>query len=547
MSPKTPRTKSNSILAGAALGALSSLALIGLLGLSQHLLGSPFVPFDIFDWMARTLPGGLIRFVIGLMVAIIQFLQSFLPIGNISTAAKLAEQSIAVVQFIVGGSIFGALLAWLQSKRSIALFGQVGGLLLLALTLIVESSLGNRAAAGLGSLVLGVLFVGWGWGLARLIERLEQKSVTRKEGELSRRQFLAISGASLAATALGAWGISRLFGEAGSATTQPSSTAAPASGRDPFGAELTSGPAASPSTEELAARILPPEGTRPELTSNEDFYRIDINTLPPNVQADEWRLHITGLVDSPLELTLDQIRAMPAQTQILTMQCISNPVGGDLTSSSRWTGVPAKELLQGAGVQASAMGAFITSTDGFYEFVSVEDLEDERSMFVYAMNGEPLPQEHGFPLRIYIPNRYGMKQPKWIETIEMVSEPVTGYWVERGWDKEARPETVSVVDTVMVDPATGTAICGGIAWAGTRGISKVEVQVDDNAWESAELIEPPLSSLNWLLWRYSFPRQVGRHRVSVQAYDGDGQIQISNNTSPGPGGATGIHFINVDL
>jgi len=551
MAPKTSRTKSNSILAGAALGALSSMALIGLLVLAQRLFGSPFVPFDIFDWMARTLPGGLIRFVIGLMVAIIQFLQSFLPIGNISTAAKLAEQSIAIVQFIAGGAVFGALLAWLHGKRSIALFGQVGGLLLLAFTLIVESSLGNRAAAGLGSLVLAVLFVGWGWGLSWLIEQWEQKPLAKKEGELSRRQFLAVSGASLAATALGAWGISKLFGEESSSTTgQPSSTVAPVTNGDPFGAELTSGPAASPSTEELAARIAPAEGTRAELTSNQDFYRIDINTLPPNVQADEWRLHITGLVDSPLELTLDQIRAMPAQTQILTMQCISNPVGGDLTSSSRWTGVPAESLLAEAGVRSAAVGAFITSTDGFYEFVSLEDLEDERSMFVYAMNGEPLPQEHGFPLRIYIPNRYGMKQPKWIETIEMVSEPMTGYWVERGWDQEARPEIVSVVDTVMVDPdqgENGIAICGGIAWAGTRGISKVEVQVDDGAWESAELINPPLSSLNWLLWRYTFPRLAGRHRVSVLAYDGDGQLQISNHTSPGPGGATGIHFINVDL
>ena len=550
MPPKTSSTKSNSILTGAVLGALSSLALIGLLALCQSIFNSPFVPFDIFDWMARTLPGGLIRFVIGLMVAIIQFLQGFLPVGDISGAAKTAEQGIAIIQFILGGAVFGALLAWLQSKRSIALFGQVGGLLLLAFTLIIESSLGNRAAAGLGSLVLAVLFVGWGWGLARLNEQLEQKPVAKKEGELSRRQFLAVSGASLAATALGAWGISRLFGEAGSVTTQPSSTAAPVSGRDPFGAELTSGPAASPSPEELAARIASAEGTRPEVTSNEDFYRIDINTLPPNVQTDEWRLHITGLVDSPLELTLDQIRAMPAQTQILTMQCISNPVGGDLTSSSRWTGVPTKTLLAEAGVQSASVGAFITSTDGFYEFVSMQDLEDGRSLFVYAMNGELLPQEHGFPLRIYIPNRYGMKQPKWIETIEMVSEPMTGYWVERGWDKEARPETVSVVDTVVVDPdqgENGMAICGGIAWAGTRGISKVEVQVDDGNWESAELINPPLSSLNWLLWRYAFPRLAGRHRVSVQAYDGDGQIQISSYTSPGPGGATGIHFINVDL
>ena len=126
------------------------------------------------------------------------------------------------------------------------------------------------------------------------------------------------------------------------------------------------------------------------------------------------------MVETPLEFTLDELRAMPAQTQILTMQCISNPVGGDLTSASRWTGVPFNEVLAMAGVQATAAGAYITSADGFYEFVSMEDIQDPRTMLVYAMNDEPLEYEHGYPLRIYIPNRYGMKQPMWIHWIERV-------------------------------------------------------------------------------------------------------------------------------
>jgi DMSO/TMAO reductase YedYZ molybdopterin-dependent catalytic subunit len=519
------------------------------LALGSRLLDLPFVPFDIFDWMARTLPGGLIRFVIESMVTIIKFLQGFLPIGDISTAAKLAEQSIAITQFIVGGAVFGGLLAWIRTKRDPILFGQIGGLLLLAFAIIIESSLGNVAAQGLTIIWLGLLFVAWGWLLAALIQRVAQAPQAKQEDELSRRQFLAVSGAGLATAALGAWGVSRLFGEAG-LPSQTDSTPSPVSGKDPFGATLTSGPAASPSPKELSARIAPAKGTRPELTANEDFYRIDIDTIPPEVDASTWKLQISGLVDTPINLDLDQIRAMPSQTQILTMQCISNPVGGDLTSSSRWTGVRAKDLLDGAGIQASAAGAFITAADGFYEFVTMEDLQDERTLFVYAMNGEPLPREHGFPLRIYIPNRYGMKQPKWIETIEMVAAPKLGYWVERGWDLEARPETVSVVDTVVVDPDqgdNGMAICGGIAWAGTRGISKVEVQIDNGDWVAAELILPPLSTLNWVLWRYAFPYQAGSHTVSVQSYDGKGTVQISNSTSPGPGGATGIHYVNVNL
>jgi DMSO/TMAO reductase YedYZ molybdopterin-dependent catalytic subunit len=546
MPSKTSPSKSNSISLNAALGFLATLALVGLLALGHELLTLPFVPFDIFDWMARTLPGALIGFVIHTMVAVITALQGILPIGPTSTVAKLAEQSIAVIQFLIGGAIFGVVLGWLRTKRDPMLPAVVGALLLLAFTVIVESSLNQ--VGGLTLVIVGILFIGWGLLLARLIQRAAHSPVEKTEGELSRRQFLAVSGASLTAAALGAWGLSKIFGEPTAAPVASQPT--PISG-DPFGASLTSGPAASPSPEELAARIPAVQGTRPELTENKDFYRIDINTLPPNVGADEWRLKVNGLVAKPLELTLDEVRAMPSQTQILTMQCISNLVGGDLTSASRWTGVRTIDMLAAVGgVTSGAAGAYITSTDGFYEFVTMEDLQDERSMLVYAMNGEPLPTEHGFPLRIYIPNRYGMKQPKWIENIELVNSPITGYWVERGWVLEARPETVSVVDTVVVDPGlgqNGMAIGGGIAWAGTRGISKVEVQVDEAGWQAAELITPTLSPMNWVLWRFAFPYVAGRHTVEVRAYDGTGTIQISDPTSPGPGAATGIHSVTVNL
>ncbi len=552
MSAKKSATRSSSLIwTGALLGALSALTLIALLWLGKALFGFPFVPFDIFDWMARTLPGWLIGTVISTMVAVIRFIQTFLPIGDISTTAKLTEQAIAIVQLIVGGTGLGVILGWLANnpKRNLTLFGQIGGLILLALTILIEISLALPLTNAIAYLWLGILFVGWGWGLALLIERYRGLEAEPETTELSRRQFLTVSGAGLAVAALGAWGISAIFGkETVRAITE--ATPQPVTGDDPFGASLTSGQAASPSTEELAARAAAVQGTRPELTSNDDFYRIDINTRPPEVDAASWRLHVTGLVDRPLELTLDEIRAMPAQTQILTMQCISNPIGGDLTSSSRWTGVLFKDLLAQAGVQASAAGAYITSTDGFYEFVIMEDIQDERCLLVYEMNGEPLPPEHGFPLRVYIPNRYGMKQPKWIENIEMVAERLPGYWVDRGWDKEAFVNTVSVVDTVVVDPGqgdNGMALTGGIAWASARGISKVEVQVDEGGWQEAELIAPPLSPLNWVLWRYGWPYEAGRHTVSVRAYDDSGQLQPIENRPTQPSGATGIHSITVNL
>jgi DMSO/TMAO reductase YedYZ molybdopterin-dependent catalytic subunit len=541
---KSSAKNSPSIWIGAALGALTSLTLIGLLSLGDSLFGFPFVPYDIFDWMARVLPGALIRAVIATMVTIITLVQGFLPIGDTSTVAKTAEQTIAIFQLIAGGAIFGALLAWINRRRNISDYGPIGGIILLLLTLFIEVSLGALEIISLATGWLVVLFVGWGWLIAKLIQMSVADDVTLGDQELSRRQFLTVSGTSLAVAALGTWGIGRIFGQ-DTLAEQTASTPAPVSGDDPFGAALTSGPAASPSPAELAARTAPVQGTRPELTSNADFYRIDINTRPPEVNAGDWRLRVYGLVNSALELSLEEIRAMPAQTQILTMACISNPVGGDLTSSTRWTGVLCKDLLAQAEVQPGALGAFINSVDGFYEFVSMADLNDERSMFVYDMNGEPLPTEHGFPLRIYIPNRYGMKQPKWIETIDLVADEMTGYWVERGWSRDAFAKTVSVVDTVLVE--NDTAVAGGVAWAGARGISKVEVQVDEGAWTEAELIDPPLSPLNWILWRFSWPYVAGRRTINVRAYDGDGQLQVTERQGTFPDGATGIHSATVNL
>ncbi len=535
---------------GAGLGLLSSIAVIALFYAGEQLFELPFVPFDIFDWMSRVLPGGLIAFVISTMVSIISFVQGFLPIGDTSTVAKAAEQTIAILQVVGGGAIFGLILAWLNRKgdRDLTTDGLIGGLILLAVTLFIINALSTTMLDAESVIWLGAVFLAWGWVLARLVQYSMPALAEEPEAGLSRRQFLTVSGAGLSAVALGAWGIAALFGD--DAVDATANGAQAASADDPFGANLTSGPAASPSAEELAARPAPVDGTRPELTSNEDFYRIDINTRALSVAEENWALTIAGMVEEELRLTLDELKAMPSQTQILTMQCISNQIGGDLTSSTRWTGVRFKDVLAQAGIQDGVAGAYIEAIDGFFEFVVMDDIMDDRTLLVYAMNGEDLPSEHGFPLRIYIPNRYGMKQPKWIETIELTEARVDGYWVVRGWDAEAIPKTVSVVDTVVVDPDegdNGSAMAGGIAWAGGRGISSVEVQVDDSDWQSAELIAPPMSPLSWVLWRYAWPYEVGRHTVRVRAYDGEGQLQVLETTSTRPDGATGIHSITVNL
>ncbi len=529
------------ILTGALFGLLTSLPVIALSYLGQAIAGLPFVPFDIFDWMARVMPGGLLTLVIDTLVSII----SGLNLGETSSTAKLFEQIMAISQLVIGGAVFGAVLTWLGQRRTLdyqraGLFG--GGLLLLA-TLSIEALIGQPEAGWLPTIFwLGALFLGWGFVLGQTIQRLQSDPVEAEEAPVNRRTFLQLIGGGSVAAALAAVGLGRLV--EGSSGQAPTASEVP---------ELdigdSSGPAASPPEATLQARIEPAPGTRPELTSNEDFYRIDINTMPVEIDASEWQLELGGMVDQPLTLTIDDLLAMPAQTQAVTMQCISNPIGGDLTGTSNWTGVPFRHVLEQAGLQEGAQEIFIESADGFYESVTMEDAMDPRTLLVYAMNGVPLPVEHGFPLRIYIANRYGMKQPKWIQRMEVIGEEGAGYWVERGWSEEAFVRTTSVIDNVAVDEedyAEGDMVpVGGIAWAGEDGISKVEVQVDDGPWQEATLRVPPLSPLTWVQWRYEWPYSEGNHTFRVRAYDGNGELQITQDNPVRPDGATGIHMVRV--
>jgi hypothetical protein len=195
----------------------------------------------------------------------------------------------------------------------------------------------------------------------------------------------------------------------------------------------------------------------------------------------------------------------------------------------------------------------ISAADGFYEVVDLRTIEDdERVMLAYAWDGVPLEVKHGFPLRIYIPDVHGMKQPKWIETIEAIDHWEAGYWVARGWDRVARMKATSVIDTVAMSAAlagaSGTRLVpvGGIAHAGARGISRVEVQVDGGEWRRARL-RTPLSELTWVIWRYDMPFQAGEHTLTVRCYDGSGAPQIATPSPPHPSGASGLHSVSTTL
>jgi hypothetical protein len=232
--------------------------------------------------------------------------------------------------------------------------------------------------------------------------------------------------------------------------------------------------------------------------------------------------------------------------QFVTLACISNPVGGDLTSTTKWTGVSFQTILADAQLQPDARYLRITSADGFDETVDIEMINsDPRIMLAYLWDDQPLPVRNGFPLRIYIPDHFGMKQPKWITDIQVVSEYEQGYWVRRGWDEVAQMKATSVIDTVAADAVyeqdgqTFVPI-GGMAHAGDRGISKVEVRVDSGEWVEADL-RAPISETTWTIWRYDWPFEDGGHTFAVRAYEGDGTMQITENAPVRPSGATGIH------
>lgn len=535
------------ILMGALVGALLTTALIALFYFGQEAAGLPFVPFDAFDWLARVLPGPLITMGIDSMVALIRAS----GVGEISQAAKAAEQGMAVaLTFVAGLAAGAALFAFLRRRPLSPASGPLAGLLLGLLAgvalLLVSLSVNQTATAGpvVSSLWILLNFLAWGaclgWANRRLTAptTLESAPESADFETLDRRRFLVRVGGAVAVVTVSGGGVGAWLGRSRSVPAAQTPDQEPWSATHPL-----------PNAD---ASVQPVPGTRPELTPVKDHYRIDINTRPPTVRENEWRLQMGGLVSRPRDWTLTDLREhYEPLDQFITIACISNPIGGSLIGTQRWTGVPLRTLLDEVGPQPTATHLRIRSVDDFFEVVSLEDaLNDERIMLTYAWDGLPLPPEHGFPLRIYRPDRYGMKQPKWIESIELIDHDEEGYWVQRGWDKEARMKATSVIDTVGVDMMISSADqetlipVGGIAHAGDRGISRVEVQVDSGPWNPAEL-RTPLSDKTWVIWRFDWPFEAGDHTFTVRCFEGDGTPQIATRSPVSPSGATGLDHDEV--
>lgn len=282
-----------------------------------------------------------------------------------------------------------------------------------------------------------------------------------------------------------------------------------------------------------------------------DFYRIDTTLAPPLIKPEDWELRIHGMVDHELTLTYDQLIDRGLQESWVTLCCVSNEVGGDLISNTVWGGVSIKDLLDEVGVHPDADALLSTSDDGWNCGTPLTALTDGRhAMLAVTMDGEPLPVEHGFPVRQVVPGLYGyVSATKWVVDWELTRfEDFTAYWSERGWAPEGPVKTQSRIDTPDDGDrvSAGTVAVGGVAWAQHRGIERVEVCVDDGDWQAAELARVPNVD-TWVQWKWVWDAEPGDYEVAVRATDRSGEVQTARTQGTVPDGATGHHTISLTV
>ncbi|MEU8758714.1 molybdopterin-dependent oxidoreductase [Streptomyces sp. NPDC048659] len=314
---------------------------------------------------------------------------------------------------------------------------------------------------------------------------------------------------------------------------------------------------ASPAPAVPPGAQLPVPGISPFFTPNGDFYRVDTALVVPRIDADTWTLRIHGQgVARELTVTLRDLFRREVIERDITLNCVSNEVGGPYVGNARWLGVRLADLLREAGVRPPSGGGpadqlVARSVDGMTIGSPVETVMDGRdALLAFGMNGQPLPFAHGFPVRMLVPGLYGyVSACKWISSLELTTfAAYDAYWVPRGWSARATVKTQSRIDTPKDSgsPRAGTVAVAGVAWAQHRGISRVQVRVDDGPWQDAELGAQD-SRDTWREWVYRWPATPGRHTLTARATDGTGAPQTEQAAGTMPDGATGLHSVTVTV
>lgn len=293
------------------------------------------------------------------------------------------------------------------------------------------------------------------------------------------------------------------------------------------------------------------QGISSFLTPNADFYRIDTALQVPVIDPKDWKLKITGLVDDPIEVTYTDLVSLPLEESVTTIVCVSNEVGGDLIGTAVWLGYPVRHLLERASPKSSADMVLSRSWDGFTASTPIEALQDDRNaILAVAMNGEPLPFEHGYPVRMIVPGLYGyVSATKWVTELHVTRfADEAAYWTERGWTQRGPVKLSSRIDVPRRGGglSVGDVVVAGVAWAPHTGISAVEVRIDSHDWQGAELTDP-VGIDTWRQWRFVWQATRGDHRITVRAVDADGNVQSASTVPPFPDGSEGLDSRSVTV
>lgn len=446
------------------------------------------------------------------------------------TADKLALQLLILVVALAIGAGVGIIG---RSRPGIAM-AVLGGFATVGVVAALRDPATSptlAVGAGLAELAVG------GYTLDRLLAVAARPAPERRRAtsmpDWSRRTLL-IQGGAIAVGSLVLGSVGRSFLER---------RRAPA----PGGLPASTDPASLPAGADLAI-----EGLTPIVVPNDEFYRIDTALLVPDIDRDTWQLRIHGMVDREVTLTYAQLIELPIVEQYVTIACVSNRVGGDLVGNTRWTGVRLRDVLDMAGVKPGATQMVGRSADGWTAGTPTAWVMDpEREpMIAIGMNGSPLPAEHGYPARVIVPGLYGyVSATKWVTELEFTTlEAFDAYWVPLGWAKEAPILTQSRID-VPPDGASisaGPTKLAGVAWAPDRGISRVEISLDDGDWQATTL-SVPISNATWVQWEHPWTATTGDHTLRVRATDKTGETQTETETRPDPNGARGWHHVQFTV
>jgi DMSO/TMAO reductase YedYZ molybdopterin-dependent catalytic subunit len=521
-----PGTREHGWRQPAVAGLAGAAALTVLLAIAHTLFPSiPFAPSTIAQSLVRKTPGSFDSFFIDLLghwaqrLALVGTCVGFVLVGAVA--------GVGVERLTRGRGAPGTSDLWWASLLpfwavSVALY-------------VVYPQSASRAAFAIETLPLAIVAGGFAGRIRRRLGDATKRD--ERPTDLTRRyavRSLVVGGAGVA---IGIANLGRLVHR------RP----------DPGAQRLAVGPVTPPPARDPAkddADFTDIAGLTPEVTSISAHYVVDEELIDPDIDPATWKLSLGGAVERPFRMSYAQLKSFPAVSRYQTLECISNKVGGNLISTARWTGVPLKSVLERAGIRPGALEVVFTAAGGYSDSLPLDHAMDDSTLLAIGMNGHVLPRAHGFPARLLSVGTYGMKNPKWLESIVVVDKPYEGFWEQRGWTKQAVVKTTSRLDVPingMHLPAHATV--AGVAFAGDRGVSKVEVSTDGGrSWRTAEL-RSALGAYTWRQWLYRFTpdASTGNATILVRATDGSGNVQTAVEAQPYPAGSSGYDAASVSV